>query len=59
MLNPADSGADIRHRYAENFRDDVVRVAVQVEQHERFVEIPEPTDEVMQQLKLSFQLGSF
>ena len=56
-LNPVYSSADIRHRNSENFPDDVVRDPVQVEQHERFIQFPELIDQVVQQPKLSFQLG--
>src|SRR6516225_9432030 len=59
VLDPVDLSADIAHRNAENFPDDVVRVPVQIEQHESLVQFAKLVDESVQQPELIFQLGSF
>src|SRR5450631_1101073 len=42
LLKPADLGGDVGFRYAENLCDRVVAMSVQVQKHERAVELVEP-----------------
>src|SRR5262249_7854326 len=59
VLDPVDPSAYIAHRNTENVSDGVVRIPVQIEQHESLVQFAELVDESVQQPELIFQFGSF